>query len=288
MVEITRLLMAPRVRVTHMGIRHAAAARTNWLDFRHQGTLGQKRTFLLAFGATDFRDRGDAERRAIAAICAVDAARVISARARGQKRSFLSIVRDPNTRWRGRMRKLGYIRTSTEDQLVDRQLDRLREVCDRVFIEDAVSAVRAHRPVYDDLMRELAPGDTFVVSSLDRAFRSSLDALTELERLHRQGVQFLSLSQNFDATTPDGKFLYTIAAALAAWERDILSQRTKEGLAAARRRGKVLGRPRKLTAEQITEARRMLGNSTPSVSQLAAILRVHERTLVRAMRETRA
>jgi DNA invertase Pin-like site-specific DNA recombinase len=185
------------------------------------------------------------------------------------------------------MRKLGYIRTSTDDQLVDRQLDRLREVCDRVFIEDGVSALRAHRPVYNDLMRELAPGDTFVVSSLDRAFRSSLDALTELERLHKRSVQFVSLSQNFDATTPDGKFLYTIAAALAAWERDILSQRTKEGLAAARRRGKVLGRPRKLTEGQIEAVCRALGTTSPSLRELATSLRVHERTLVRAIRDNR-
>lgn len=182
------------------------------------------------------------------------------------------------------MRKIGYIRTSTDKQVTDRQCDRLSELCDKVFIEDGVSAVKSKRPEYEAAIRELCAGDVFVVSSLDRAFRSSLDALKELEKLHLRGVQFLSLSQQFDTTTPDGKFLFTLAAALATWEREILSQRTKEGLQAALKRGKKLGRPRKLSPQQINDARRQLNtNFYSSLTEAAENLRVHERTLIRAL-----
>ncbi len=184
------------------------------------------------------------------------------------------------------MCKYGYIRTSTDTQITDRQVMQLEEICDQVFIEDGVSAVSKKRPVYDEVMAALKPGDIFIVCSLDRAFRSSLDALSELEKLHQRGVQFQSLSQNFDTTTPDGKFLYTLAAALATWEREILSQRTKEGLEAARRRGTTLGRPKKLSPEQIAEARRILeANFYSSLTEVAQYFRVHERTLIRALRE---
>tara|TARA_B100001989_G_C24541945_1_gene468142 strand:+ start:770 stop:1324 length:555 start_codon:yes stop_codon:yes gene_type:complete len=182
------------------------------------------------------------------------------------------------------MAKLGYIRTSTDKQHCDRQIMQLEDVCDQVFIEDGVSAISKHRPVYEDVMTALQAGDVFVVCSLDRAYRSTLDALSELDRLQKRGVQFLSLSQNFDTTTPDGKLLYTIAAALAAWEREILSIRTKEGLAAARLKGKKLGRPKKLTQKQIEEARHELEAQVySSFTELAEHFRVHEMTLKRAL-----
>lgn len=196
----------------------------------------------------------------------------------------MSMLYGKSKREGNRMSKLGYIRTSTDKQLTDRQVNQLQEICDQVFIEDGVSAVRKKRPVYDQVINALNDGDVFVVASLDRAFRSSLDALSELEKLHQRNIQFLSLSQNFDTTTPDGKFLYTLAAALATWEREILSQRTKEGLEAAKRRGKTLGRPRKLNEEQITEARRVLETDFySSITEVAESFRVHERTLMRAL-----
>ncbi len=164
------------------------------------------------------------------------------------------------------MKKLGYIRTSTDEQLTDRQIDRLQGICDKVYIEDGVSAVRKKRPVYDEVMAALQSGDVFVVSSLDRAFRSSLDALSELEKLHRRDIQFSSLSQNFDTTTPEGKFFYTLAAALATWERDILSQRTKEGLAAARKRGVKLGRLKKTRLNSLKKSLFSWRPKSPSAS----------------------
>ena len=183
------------------------------------------------------------------------------------------------------MKRLGYIRTSTSKQLIDRQIIALKGECDRVFIEDGVSAVKKHRPVYEKVIKKLQSGDILVVCSLDRAFRSVLDALSELEKLHKRDIQFKSLTQNFDTTTPEGKLLYVMAAALAEWERETLSQRIKEGLGAARERGSTLGRPLKLREADIQNARELLdSNPLQTISGLARDLQVSARTLSRAIK----
>ncbi|MBX3630240.1 MAG: recombinase family protein [Nitrosomonas sp.] len=182
------------------------------------------------------------------------------------------------------MKRLGYIRTSTGNQLIDRQVLALQEACDEIFIEEGTSAVKKHRPVYENMITQLQPGDVLVVSSLDRAFRSVLDALGELDKLHQRRVQFKSLTQDFDTTTPEGKLLYVIAAALAEWERQTISRRTKEGLKAAQERGSTLGRPAKLDENDVRKAIEIL-NTDPAqtITNLAAELHVCPRTLSRAM-----
>ena len=181
------------------------------------------------------------------------------------------------------MTRYGYIRTSTDKQLCDRQINQLTGVCDQVFVEDGVSAVRKHRPVYEKLMRKIEPGDVFIVLSLDRAYRSVLDALTELDKLHKRDIAFRSLTQNFDTTTPEGRLLYTVCAALSEWERSILSERTKQGMEAARRRGKRIGRPPKLSEDQILWARRRLKHapSGQEINRISRMLHVSQRTLLR-------
>lgn len=183
------------------------------------------------------------------------------------------------------MKKLGYIRTSTDKQLIARQVQQLEKVCERVYIESGVSAVKKRRPVYEEMLGELKSGDVFVVLSLDRAYRSVLDALSELDKLHERGVAFYSVTQNFDTRTPEGKLLYTVSAALAEWERSILSKRTKEGLAAARKNGSQLGRPRKLSNSQVEWAmdRKASGDPRFSARRISLKLNVSQRTLARAM-----
>ncbi len=106
----------------------------------------------------------------------------------------------------------------------------------------------------------------------------------EFEKQHHRKIQLKSLAQNFDTTTPEGKLFYVIAAALAEWERQTLSQRTKEGLAAARKRGKTLGRPLKLEEADILNARQILSNDPlKTITGLAAELCVSPRTLTRAI-----
>lgn len=153
--------------------------------------------------------------------------------------------------------KLGYIRVSTEDQLVDRQIDSLKALCDRLFIEH-VSAVSRKRPEFEKLLRTLKSGDTLIVHDLDRAFRSTIDALAHIEKLNKRGIAFQVLSLHVDTNTPAGELVYTVMAAFAQYERRILSQRTKEGMEAARRRGVHVGRPLKLREDQAMEAARLL------------------------------
>ena len=181
------------------------------------------------------------------------------------------------------MRKIAYLRVSTHEQRPDRQIDGLGAMCDDLRIE-TVSACSKRRPVYETLVAELEAGDVLVIWDLDRAYRSTKDALTQLDVLRERGVAFQIANLNVDTTTPAGIFVYTLMGALAEFERRTLSQRTKEGVAAARRRGKRIGRPRKLSDRQVREARRRLEQNAESKACIARRLGVASWTLTRALR----
>jgi len=180
------------------------------------------------------------------------------------------------------MAKLGYLRVSTQEQRPDRQIDGLQSRCDRLYLE-TLSAVSPNRPVYEALVEGLGPGDTLVVWDLDRAFRSVIDAVTEAERLRKKGAGFEIANLQVDTATPAGMLIYTVMSAFAEFERRTLIQRTREGLEAARRRGKRLGRPPKLSPDQIAEAlARVAAHET--VTRIAGDLGVAPWTLTRALR----
>lgn len=180
------------------------------------------------------------------------------------------------------MRTIGYLRVSTAEQRPDRQIDGLKMICDELHIEK-LSAVSPHRPVYERVISSLRRGDMLVVWDLDRAFRSVIDALSEAEKLRARGVHFRIANLSIDTSTPAGIFVYTMMSALAEFERRMLSQRTKEGLAAARQRGKRLGRPPKLTPEQLSDARmRVCAGET--MRSVAEDFHVAPWTLSRALR----
>ena len=149
--------------------------------------------------------------------------------------------------------KIGYLRVSTDEQRPDRQMDGLKALCDEVHIEK-LSAVSKTRPVFETVINQLQSGDSLVVWDLDRAFRSTVDALLEAEKLRGRGVEFQIVTLNVDTATPTGELIYTVMAAFAQFERKNLIKRTKEGMAAAKRRGKHIGRPYKLNSEEITRA----------------------------------
>lgn len=183
--------------------------------------------------------------------------------------------------WSSQMpRRIGYIRVSTRGQLTDRQTKALEAECDALRIEH-VSAVAAARPVFEAALAELNEGDTFVVLDLDRAFRSSIDAMLTADALRGRGVKMRILSLPIDTATAEGELFYTMVAAFANFERRIISRRTKEGLEAAKRRGVVLGRPCILSPEQIRTAHRKLTFGA-TYAELAATLGVSRQTLQRA------
>lgn len=185
------------------------------------------------------------------------------------------------------MKRIAYLRVSTEEQKPDRQIDGLKAICEELHIE-TLSAVSKRRPVYERVLARLKSGDVLVVWDLDRAYRSAADALNEINALNKRGVGFRIANFPLDTSTPEGYLLLTILSGMSEFERRILARRTKEGLAAARARGKVLGRPRKLSARQVKNARRRLAAREITATALARELKVGRSTLDRALRRLRS
>jgi len=140
-------------------------------------------------------------------------------------------------------RLIGYARVSTEDQGTDPQLDELRAAgCAHVLEEHASGADRS-RPILARLVRDIRPGETLVVVRLDRLARSVSHLLTVIEQLEAKGSHFRSLGDPIDTATPQGMFSLQVLGAVAQLERALIAERTKAGLQAARRRGRVGGNP---------------------------------------------
>lgn len=177
--------------------------------------------------------------------------------------------------------KVGYLRVSTHDQNLDRQADGLDTLCDELHVE-TVSAVKK-RPVYDAVITSLKAGDTLVVWDLDRAFRSTIDALLEAEKLRERGIEFQIVTLNVDTSTPAGELVYTVMAAYAQFERKNLIERTKQGMEAARKRGAIIGRPRKLTDKQIKTASADVDARKTTITRRAKQLGVCRDTLSKAI-----
>ena len=190
------------------------------------------------------------------------------------------------------MALLGYARTSRPDQDPQRQVDELTAAgCERVWVDRGVSGTKASRPQWDAMLSYARSGDTLVVTELSRAGRSVRNLLNlVLDDLAVRGIGLRSLTQGIDTSEsagPMGRLLLTILAALAELEREILVERTKSGLASARARGRVGGRPPVMTPERIDAARTMLATGT-SVSQVARTLGVSRTTVYAAIDDRRA
>ncbi len=182
-------------------------------------------------------------------------------------------------------RQIGYIRVSTKAQTTDRQFLHLQSQCDELHVEH-VSAIAAKRPVFDEVLEKLQEGDALVVLDLDRAFRSSIDAMLTAETLRSRGIRFRILTLNIDTQTAEGELFYTILAAFAQFERRIISRRTKEGLAAAKRRGSKIGRPNTLTPEIIHDAYDWIREENLPCRYVASLLGVSRITLQRGFKRT--
>ena len=180
---------------------------------------------------------------------------------------------------------------STGGQKLERQIDALKAAgCRRVFAEKQ-SGRDTDRPELLACLAFMAPGDTLVVPSLDRLSRSLQDLITTVGDLRRRGVGFTSLHENLDITTPGGRLVFHVFAALAEFIRELIVSGTREGLAAARARGRVGGRPTVVTPEILRAARDLLPNPDASVTSIAKLLGVSPGTLynhIPDLRELRA
>lgn len=182
---------------------------------------------------------------------------------------------------------VGYARVSTKGQILDRQLHALQDAgCQKVF-SDKKSGKNVEREELTRCLDYLRPGDTLVVPSLDRLGRSLQDLITVVTGLRRRGIGFRSLHEALDTTTPGGRLVFHVFAALAEFIRELIVDGTNEGLAAARARGQRLGRPPAMNAEQIRQARAMLTRPDESVSSIARLLGVSRSTLYKHLPELR-
>jgi len=177
----------------------------------------------------------------------------------------------------------GYARVSTQDQNLDLQLDDLTKAgCQRVF-QEKVSSAKA-RPQLQKMLDILREGDTVIVWKLDRLGRSLKELFTLVDDFQRKGIGFRSLNDAIDTTTAQGRLVFNLFASLAEFERDMIRERTKAGLAAARARGRVGGRPKGLSAQAQAKARAvktMHGLKTHTILEICQLFHLSRATVYR-------
>lgn len=158
---------------------------------------------------------------------------------------------------------IGYARVSTQDQNLDLQLDALTKAnCKKIF-DDKIGGSRATRPGLVKALEAVREGDTLVVWKLDRLGRSVKNLVDLVDQLHKQGVQFKSLTDAIDTATSSGRFFFHVMASLAEMERDLTIERTRAGLEIARKLGRKGGRKRKMTDSKIESAKKLLATGRP-------------------------
>jgi DNA invertase Pin-like site-specific DNA recombinase len=179
---------------------------------------------------------------------------------------------------------IGYARVSTHDQTLNLQQDALtKEGCSKIFT-DTASGAKAERKGLDEALDYVRNGDSLVVWRLDRLGRSLPHLITTLTGLEEQGIGFKSLTENIDTTTSGGKLIFHIFGALAEFERNLIRERTQAGLTAARARGRKGGRPKALTARQLSIAKALYNDKQHSIAEICHTLKISRATLYRAIK----
>jgi DNA invertase Pin-like site-specific DNA recombinase len=177
------------------------------------------------------------------------------------------------------MKRIGYARVSTEDQNLELQRDALTRAGCEVIYEETASGKNADRPELEHCRKALRSGDTLVVWRLDRLGRSLPDLVKIIGDLEHDGIGFESLTEQIETSSAAGKLVFHVFAALAEFERSLIRERTKAGLASARARGRVGGRKPKLNEKQIREVRALLADPTILIKDIAARYKVSRSTL---------
>ncbi len=187
------------------------------------------------------------------------------------------------------MRNFGYARVSTTEQNMDLQVTALTTAgCGTILTDEGFSGSDFSRPGLTKMLRTLRRGDTLMVWRLDRLGRSLFELLKLIRDLNKRGVEFRSLSENLDTSTSAGRLLLHVLASMAEFERSLISERTRAGMAAARARGSRIGRRPAMTLDQLADARAAIDRGHRPIAEVAAEYRIHPRTLSRLLREQSA
>lgn len=177
----------------------------------------------------------------------------------------------------------GYARVSTADQNLDRQIDALKNYGIDVLYCEKVSGTKKSRPELDRMLKDIQDGDTIVIESLSRLGRSTKHLLELVEMFGTRNIRLISLKETIDTTSPTGKLLFTILSSLAQFERDVLVERTHEGLAAARARGRCGGRP-KTNETAVKKAVALYQTKQYSMKEIHELTGVSASTIYRALK----
>lgn len=175
---------------------------------------------------------------------------------------------------------LGYARVSTDEQNLDRQVDALNNYGVDILFNEKMSGTKRERPELNKLIERMSAGDTVVIESLSRLGRSTKDLIELMELFVERGVNLVSLKESIDTSSSTGKLLFTLMSALAQFERDLISERTVEGLKAARSRGRMGGRP-KINDDQIKKAIKIYNTKQYSLKEIEDMTGVKKSTLYR-------
>jgi DNA invertase Pin-like site-specific DNA recombinase len=180
--------------------------------------------------------------------------------------------------------KVGYARVSTLDQNLELQTDALLNIgCEKIFT-DRASGAKDDRQGLIEAIEFCRKGDSLVVWKLDRLGRSLKHLIETINELHERQVGFASVQENIDTTTPGGKLIFHVFGALAEFERELITERTNAGLASARARGRLGGRPKAMTQRQIQMAKTMLADPHTTVKEVCETLDVSKSTLYRYLK----
>lgn len=181
----------------------------------------------------------------------------------------------------------GYARVSTQDQNLDRQLDQLKDAnCEEIF-KEKITGTMADRPELGKLFERLRKDDILVVADLTRLSRSTRDLIDITEKLKARGIELKSLKENIDTTTATGKAMFGMLAVMAQFERDLISERTKQGLESARSRGRKGSRPKKAEDKRLL-AFKMYDSSEYSIAEITEATNISKPSLYRYLRERKA
>ena len=174
----------------------------------------------------------------------------------------------------------GYARVSTEQQNLDRQLDALKKHGCDVLYNEKMTGTKRDRPELAKMLDRMTEGDTVVIESLSRLGRSTKDLIDLTELFQSKGVHLVSLKESIDTSTSTGKLLFTLMSAIAQFERDVIADRTREGLKSARARGRTGGRPRTDPAA-VKKALRLYATKEYSIKEIEELTGVKKSTLYR-------